>query len=138
MEFSMCYEQVCSIVCPNEDGSAMCACKSLDAADIAGYFDYNSDSYIDTTEFGYIYNAAMTGNWPYAADLIWNNCNQDNSNALESTEAFACYLEACDIYCVSHPDLACTCNDHTPEELMPIYDNNNDQMIDRSEFDVLV
>ena len=116
----------------------MCACKALNVTSIASYFDLNKDGYIDMTEFTSIYSAAATGNWPYAADLIWNNCNVDSSDSLESSEAFACYLEACDIYCVSHPDLACTCNDHTPEELMPIYDNNSDQMIDRSEFDVLV
>ena len=44
----------------------------------------------------------------------------------------------CQIYCASHPDLACQCNNHTPDELMPIYDDNGDQMISRDEFTDLV
>jgi hypothetical protein len=60
----------------------VCACKALDASSIAGYFDFNNDGYIDLTEFTDIYSAAMTGNWPYAADLIWNSCDIDNSDTL--------------------------------------------------------
>jgi hypothetical protein len=138
-ELDTCYETVCSVVCPVEmESNALCACKSLDASALGSFFDLNNDDFIDLTEFTEIYSAAMTGNWPYAADLIWNNCNIDNSDTLESTEAFACYIEACQIYCSSHPDIACQCNDHTPEELMPIYDDNNDQRISRDEFDTLV
>jgi hypothetical protein len=127
MEVSPCYNTVCSIVCPNDDGSAVCGCKALDASSIAGYFDINYDGYIDLTEFIDIYSAAVTGNWPYAADLIWNSCNLDNSDSLEPTEAFACYTSMCQTYCLSHPDIACQCNDHSAEDLMPIYDNDNNQ-----------